>query len=585
MELLWVSVYSMRNFLAVLVVLLFSGPGFAACPTTLSDCPSPAFNNVLVNGTLSVGSTLNVTGATTVTGLTTVTGGLNFPVGGSFAAGRTLVDGNFGLLIRPLGGKSVADFALYRGTSGLLGMQMLADGSFQIPNGLWLKLNSTTTWSGSSIIPPNAAFLSTGGWTGTVPNSGGDIGIHYLKMNPDTLVASTASSISNLLVEDFVGAGATGDRVGGYFKVFQTGVTGDVAAHTGKGQYIASSSWAESSANAGGTARTQAGVNGGIWGSTLLAIGSAGGTFLRGIQGLEIDVHAGMVEGAGPLSRIGSLVVNYGGNTAQGLTIDSAYTFSSTNGATKTFKYGYAIGLANSSFPLDPNGIGFGVDASEDNSTGGFTAANNTMGWLLEGTNGRYNGGLIRGPGFRVGPDGSIVNGPLKISYSGATSTIDASQFVGPTAGTTFSGGTLTSGGTGLVAGSRLTDAYGGVYVVNTVSGGVATLITVYTQPMDSSTHTGAVTLTADGQAVSFGAGGTITVTQTWTAGTTINLGNTAATGVNIGGSATGGGLLLGGASAKVGFYGATPIVKQTGVAVSAAGVHAALVNLGLIAP
>jgi hypothetical protein len=33
----------------------------------------------------------------------------------------------------------------------------------------------------------------------------------------------------------------------------------------------------------------------------------------------------------------------------------------------------------------------------------------------------------------------------------------------------------------------------------------------------------------------------------------------------------------------KVGFYGADPIAKQTGVAVSAGGVHAALVALGLI--
>ena len=32
-----------------------------------------------------------------------------------------------------------------------------------------------------------------------------------------------------------------------------------------------------------------------------------------------------------------------------------------------------------------------------------------------------------------------------------------------------------------------------------------------------------------------------------------------------------------------VGFYGTTPIVQQTGVPVSAAGIHAALVNLGLI--
>ena len=35
--------------------------------------------------------------------------------------------------------------------------------------------------------------------------------------------------------------------------------------------------------------------------------------------------------------------------------------------------------------------------------------------------------------------------------------------------------------------------------------------------------------------------------------------------------------------AAEVGFYGTTPIALQTGVAVSAAGVHAALVALGLI--
>ena len=33
----------------------------------------------------------------------------------------------------------------------------------------------------------------------------------------------------------------------------------------------------------------------------------------------------------------------------------------------------------------------------------------------------------------------------------------------------------------------------------------------------------------------------------------------------------------------KIGFFNATPVVQQTGVAVSAAGIHAALVNLGLI--
>jgi len=33
----------------------------------------------------------------------------------------------------------------------------------------------------------------------------------------------------------------------------------------------------------------------------------------------------------------------------------------------------------------------------------------------------------------------------------------------------------------------------------------------------------------------------------------------------------------------KIGFFGVVPVVQQTGVAVTAAGIHAALVNLGLI--
>lgn len=35
--------------------------------------------------------------------------------------------------------------------------------------------------------------------------------------------------------------------------------------------------------------------------------------------------------------------------------------------------------------------------------------------------------------------------------------------------------------------------------------------------------------------------------------------------------------------SGNIGFYGTAPIAQQTGVAVTAAGIHAALVNLGLI--
>lgn len=48
-------------------------------------------------------------------------------------------------------------------------------------------------------------------------------------------------------------------------------------------------------------------------------------------------------------------------------------------------------------------------------------------------------------------------------------------------------------------------------------------------------------------------------------------------------GAESGNAVRVDGGSGRVGFYGGSPVAKQTGVAISAAGIHAALVNLGLI--
>ena len=52
---------------------------------------------------------------------------------------------------------------------------------------------------------------------------------------------------------------------------------------------------------------------------------------------------------------------------------------------------------------------------------------------------------------------------------------------------------------------------------------------------------------------------------------------------LNGAGTGAASGVRLGAAGGRVGFYGTTPIALQTGVAVTAAGIHAALVALGLI--
>lgn len=65
--------------------------------------------------------------------------------------------------------------------------------------------------------------------------------------------------------------------------------------------------------------------------------------------------------------------------------------------------------------------------------------------------------------------------------------------------------------------------------------------------------------------------------TGTFTGDTTVTGALTVTDAVNIGGA-------LNHDGTTVGFYGTAPIAKQTGVAVDAAGIHAALVALGLIA-
>ena len=52
---------------------------------------------------------------------------------------------------------------------------------------------------------------------------------------------------------------------------------------------------------------------------------------------------------------------------------------------------------------------------------------------------------------------------------------------------------------------------------------------------------------------------------------------------LNTGAFTVGGGTVQGDAT-TLGFYGATAVAKQSGVAVTAGAIHAALVNLGLIA-
>lgn len=459
------------------------------------------------------------------------------------------------------GGLATGTTAIFDNALGRL-LSFPSNGSGTMRYGLWLGEGITKTWSGSGLTPPNTALTSSALWTGTVPATGNDVGAHFFNTS-DTIDASGAVSFSQIVAQHVFGTGSKGDRVGAYFKLFQ----GATSLNT-NGFYTAETAWFRSASNDSGTAQTQTGVAGTGWGRVTLAQLLSTSTYWRALNGHEIDIVMAMPQGQAPLERTGLKIVNLAGNTSYGAVIDSAFFVAGASGSAAQFHYGFAVGAANAISSIDSNGIAFGIDASQNGiGATGYVAANNTMGWLLDGREGRYNGGLVRGPSFQIGAGGQIVTGPLVVSSSAGATAIDASQFQGPSVGTTFSGGTLTSGGTGIQRGMRLTDVFGGTYTVSLAPSGAATEITVYARASDTVTRSGSVTLTPDAMAVSLGAGGTITVTQTWVAPTTITIGGTVATAVNIGRAA-----------GATGIYGATAVTKQT--VTGSRGGNAALASL-----
>lgn len=500
--------------------------------------------NPIFSGNVSVGGTLGVAGATTLSGGVSISGG-------GFTPGSISTNSSWGAYIEGLSG-SVADVALAT-HGGLNALKVLGsspnsgttNGAVEVDYGLMLGNARSITWSGTSINPPNSLFLSNGSWSGTLPNGQSSLGGVPLNLfeATDNLVVGTSGvgNVNTLEVYTSLGAATTGARVGLFGIMNIPVLTGDKAAGAMGQNWLASSWITLASANEGGTALTQTGAFGAIWGADYVVRLGASATYFQGITGIEMDV--GIQPSAhGVLQRFGFNTVSYAdfgdGNPtlSQGTVDDTAYAVSNSYSGNKAFVTGFSCGQAASVFAIDPLGSCFAASPSE--AGGQFNATNNTYGWLLDGINGTYSGGLVRGPGFRVGATGGIISGPLSISYSGGTSTIDTSQFVGPAAAATFNGGAIVSGGTGMLGGMRLTDAYGGVYICSTASGGACTLYTVYAQPIDGSSHSGTVPLTPDGQALSFGAGGTNSVTETWTAGTTLNLATASATLVRLGSAA-----------------------------------------------
>ena len=379
--------------------------------------------------------------------------------------------------------------------------------------------------------------------------------------NSDTATPNGgAGSLTMLDVHDRLAAGWTGSRVGIWSSVSDIAATTQTNATTGM---IGLGANVNAQFNRGGVSSgfgvTQFGV-GNQFGAVIGAGMTAAATYLRSNIGFEIDIHA--LAGSSISVQVGMQIVHDAAHAVQGTNTDVAFRISDqTSVVGGGWKNAIMVGGYDSQWPVDANGYLFQVVAGANNGAkpvagaGGFDL--NQMN--VAGTGPEGGGFLWRSPGVKIRPTEVAVGyGALTNDANGLA--IDATYQQMATAAGAI---TAAAGGINFSTGDIVADVYGNTLVVTAAAGAITGISAVLTRGWQTVPPADPVAVTArtrSGAALGTGA--------------TLNYGAwTARAGVTIASAGT-----------KLGFYGTAPIAKPTGVAVSSAGIHAALVSLGLIA-
>jgi len=409
-----------------------------------------------------------------------------------------------------------------------------------------IQIQRNFTYSGSTSVG-NSMFRMYETIGGTAADNQAT-GINFIQTD-DNMLVTNDRTWTHFGIATRMNAASSGARNAFSVGINQTAKTQSFTA--GKAPWWTAAQFnATASFNEGGTAGL-GNAYGAIWGQTIGVIQNAGATYFGGVIGTEYDLSS-----AAAHERTRAIqVVLAGTHTTRGTYSDAAMTIGAAVGA-QTLRHAFEFGSS-----LD--GYAFGTDSTlfYIEYPHAFVAATDVaLGWMADMQQATFSGGLIRSRGFIVGTDGTTHVGAGLLKPVAAGLSIDASGSFGPAVGATVN---AAAGGTGWATGGLMRDAYNGVYVAATAPAGVLATATVLVQPSIPSGAPPADPVTVTAFGASDGAGATLTL-GAW--------------------DETQRGVQIASAANKVGFFGTAPIVKPTGVAVSSAGIHAALVSLGLIA-
>lgn len=330
--------------------------------------------------------------------------------------------------------------------------------------------------------------------------------------------------------------GARGSHTGSLMQVTQDGAYGITGGSSGVGVLNA---WFF------GSHAVTGGPNNIVFNPQIVMSASSSGWALAELIEGSINLTAG---GGQPGVRGGVTMFSDGGVT--GLTDDYAYGVFNNGPGTVPWGVGLQFGRKNaSSGPMAAL-----IQAVPQTNSSPVT--NSTAGYGVDFSTVNFSTYAWASPGAAIGPNGTHYIGGGQITPGASGVSIDVANYIA-------SSPTISVAGNLYSVGDHVYDTHGGILNVTSVggSGNITAVAYLAGAPGYSYGGTGPATMAVRG-----GSGSqTAVIGVTWTQQTALAIQPTA--------------------GGKLGFNGATPIVKPTGVAVTAAGIHAALTSLGLIAP
>jgi len=406
-------------------------------------------------------------------------------------------------------------------------------------------------WSAGTVTP---AFWSQVGLTGTTNAATPNINVISINESLDASGAS-ASPAGLTLLHNYGGGTTKGGRAAFNATLVQQG-----GANTDSGAdryYVGANLYAFARYTQPGSSATT--PLGRVFGFNAVGTLQAGFTATNYYQVAGGEINFGVAAGSSTSIRSGLTIADLTG-TAQGFNGDNALWF-----------YGAGTPLRNSIMWADSQP--WPVDATVGRMLTANMGASFTAGaadplkamWGIDfqqvqfpATGNPYGGGFFQTNGASLDGVGTLRLGTTYLTPGATGLAIDAKGSVGLSA-------TISTPGSGYAPSStNAFTALGGVFLVTMNGSGVPSSVIVVVQPQWPSTSAPPATVTPT-DCVKPSTGSGLVLAITWnTTGTALSL------------QPSGGAL---------GFYGATPVAKQIGVPITAAGIHAALTALGLIAP